>query len=406
MKLSSGSLLFIIIAFSALTKLIYVSSFTDLHNINYYEYGQLAKNMCGGNGYSMRHPSHWNENDLTHSEIIYKSAYMSPGYAFFLCPFFLIENEYIRNLAVIFVQILISCLLLMVLFDLSKKIFSRFTAFLTIIIAGFLPEFIYSATNIQTTLFYQLGITVLLFFLYKINDDINNKKIIIAIGVISGLMVLIRSEMILFLLIVVAYLVVKKNLKLSLTIAAIAFLIFLPWQIRNYSTFGEIVPFTTSGGLNFYRGHNPYAVGVWGDSLIFNKLSDLRKEENFEVLANKFYFESAVISITNNPVKELTYPFIKLYYLWIISPYDTRSYNLFYLVPWVLLLPLFIYGLIKSANLKKHKFAYLFLIYFSLIAILFFVLPRYQTIMKILLIPFAAYSIELIWKKFLPKNSI
>ena len=179
----------------------------------------------------------------------------------------------------------------------------------------------------------------------------------------------------------------------------IIILIILPWQVRNFVVFDKVIPLTTSSGLNLYRGHNPYDIGVWGDDSLFAQIRSVRNAEDFEVKMNNIYLESAFTSIKENPDKEIVYPFIKLYNLWIINTSDNRTFNIIYLIPWVVFLLFSVYGLFNSGQWKVHKFSYLYFIFFSIVAIIFFALPRYQTMMKIALVPFAALGVEMLYNK-------
>ncbi len=106
------------------------------------------------------------------------------------------------------------------------------------------------------------------------------------------------------------------------------------------------------------------------------------------------YFEYAFASINKYQSRELIYSFTKLFHLFFFYPGDQRVFNIFYLFPWFLLLGFSLHGIIKTFSWNKYKSIYLFIVYSCLIGIIFFVLPRYQTMMKIALIPFAAYSIN------------
>jgi hypothetical protein len=179
----------------------------------------------------------------------------------------------------------------------------------------------------------------------------------------------------------------------------IIILIILPWQVRNYVVFDKIIPITTNSGLNLYRGHNPYGISVWADDSLNAQIRSVRNEEDFEVKMNDIYLESAFTSIKENPDKEIVYPFIKLYNLWIINTSDNRTFNIIYLIPWVVFLLFSVYGLFKSGSWNVHRFSYLYFIFFSIVAIIFFALPRYQTMMKIALVPFAAMGVEMLYYK-------
>lgn len=389
----------IIIVLSLSGKLLFVFIFINLSDLEYYEYGELANNLYQGSGYSLLHDTDKDANDLNRSVEPYISAYMPPGYVFYLYPFFIISDTVLRNLLIIFSQILISCLLIFLVYKFTREYFSEKSALIAAAITGFLPEFVFASTHIQITVFYHIGIVALLLQLYKLNSHKINFNTLIIIGIIFGSLILFRSEVLLFATIIIIYLINKKDFKESAIIMGIIILIILPWQVRNYVVFDKIIPFTTSSGLNLYRGHNPYDIGLWGDDSLFARIRSVRNEEDFEVKMNDIYLESAFTSIKENPDKEIVYPFIKLYNLWIINTSDKRTFNIIYLIPWVVFLLFSVYGLFKSGSWKVHKFSYLYFIFFSIVAIIFFALPRYQTMMKIALVPFAAAGIEMLYYK-------
>ena len=390
-------LLKIIIVLSLCGKLLFVFIFINLNELEYYEYGELANNLYQGNGYSLLHDIDKAGNDLNSPGEPHISAYMPPGYVFYLYPFFIISDTVVRNLFIICSQVLISCLLIFLIYKFTKKYFSETSALIAAAITGFLPEFVFSSTHIQITLFYHIGIVALLLQLYKLNSHKINVSTLITIGIIFGSLILFRSEILLFATIIIIYLINQRNFKESLIIMGIIILIILPWQVRNYVVFDKIIPITTSSGLNLYRGHNPYDIGVWADDSLFAQIRSVRNEKDFEVKMNNIYLESAFTFIRENPDKEIVYPFIKLYNLWIINTSDNRTFNIIYLIPWIVFLLFSVYGLFKSGSWIVHKFSYLYLIFFSIVVIIFFALPRYQSMMKISLVPFAALGVEILY---------
>lgn len=55
----------------------------------------------------------------------------------------------------------------------------------------------------------------------------------------------------------------RRWLSVSSCAAAVALLAMLPWWLRNAMTFGEFIPFTTSGGLALWVGAHPSGGMVW-----------------------------------------------------------------------------------------------------------------------------------------------
>lgn len=75
--------LYIILSFALILRLLLTFYFGNLHGENYWEYGEIAKNIIIGHGYSLFYFNdseldyHFNENVKPA-----KSAYMPPGYVF------------------------------------------------------------------------------------------------------------------------------------------------------------------------------------------------------------------------------------------------------------------------------------------------------------------------------------
>ena len=156
--------------------------------------------------------------------------------------------------------------------------------------------------------------------------------------------------------------------------------------------------FTTGTGLNFYRGNNKFDIGVWGDSEVFEKIKTF-EGEHFESRMNDFYTEEALNFIKSDPSKFVVNVFRKFYSFWGIS-FNKNPLQLFYQLSWLIILLLFIYGTLKTFSWKQYKFYYLFFISSTLIVLIFFPLPRYQTMMKFLMFPFCAYAVVQLLDKF------
>ena len=388
-----------IILLSVAFKLLFILFFVNLNDLEFYEYGELAQNLHSEKSYSYVHYTYDPQKGLVASDKAHESAYMPPGYVFYLYPYYFIPSIPLRNLLIILSQIIISCILILLVYSFTKKYFSETSAIIAATLTGFLPEFIFTSIQIQVTLFFHIGIIALFLQLYKLNDDKNLLGNSIRIGIILGILIIFRSEIFLLSVLLVCYLIYNGAYKQSLIIVGIIILFILPWQIRNYAVFNKIIPFTTSVGLNLYRGHNPYNIGNWGDENIYAQLYSIRNDKDYEIKMNDLYMQETFKSITENPENEIVYPLIKFFHLWIVNPNDERTSNLFYLIPWIIILSFSIIGLIFSVSWKIHKYSYLFFIYFTLLVVIFFALPRYQTMMKIALVPFAAYASEIAYSK-------
>jgi len=168
----------------------------------------------------------------------------------------------------------------------------------------------------------------------------------------------------------------------------ILFLI-LPWSIRNSIVFDSLVPMTTNLGQNLYRGNNSSDVGWWGEEIMIEKVKELPRDRSFEIHMNQLYLNRAINYTKDNPVRFISNGFRKQFELWVFNLSDTRAKILIYLIPTISIFGLFIIGIIRTFNVSKYKYFYMFFLQTTILSAIFFSLPRYQTMMKVLILPFA-----------------
>ncbi len=314
---------------------------------------------------------------------------MPPGYTAFLYPFFFIHNDIVRNLFILLLQILLSAVNAFILYYLTRKLLSEKAAIIAALIYALLPEFIYASANINIVVLYHTGVLGLFYLLQNEEGFADYKKLGIFI-LISVFLIYLRFEFILFVILLTTLFFKRFGIKKVSIIYAAILLALSPWFIRNYQTFEKFPLLSTSAGLNLYRGHNEYFVGNWGDDTLDDKLKRFQISPNYEIEANRIYAKEAINFIVNNPVKEFKYSFQKIFNLWVFNDDDRRTESLFYKIPNLLILFLFLFGLIRTVSINKYKYFYLFFIFSSLISIAFFALPRYQTMLKVMMLPLAA----------------
>jgi 4-amino-4-deoxy-L-arabinose transferase-like glycosyltransferase len=368
--------------------------YADFKNDYYWEYGEIAKNIKNGNGYSLFYLENSSlEHKYNDEAEPFKSAYMPPGYVYYLLPFIHIESKEFRNAAILFSHILISTATIYLLFLFTRKLFNETAALLASFIAAILPEFIYAVLSFTPTIIYHFLIISLMLVLLRY--DSGKSKIVIPAFLIA-LIIYFRSEFILFFILFLLLLFILKQYKNLILAAAIVFVMLAPWSIRNYLTFNEFIPMSSSFGLNLYRGHNPYQPGAWGEKRDYATIA-LTSGNRFEAELNKIYYNDAIKFIKENPAGAVKNIFIKQIYLWLYYPLDARTTNYFYIFPSLFLFIFFIIGILLSIDYSRKKYIYLFLLYSGMVAALFFPLTRYQTMMKIIMIPFSAWGLEQIF---------
>ncbi|MGD1045291.1 MAG: glycosyltransferase family 39 protein [Bacteroidota bacterium] len=370
----------------------------------YWEYGEIAKNILTGHGYSLYYISN-NELSLHFNSSItpFHSALMAPGYVGFLLPFIMIGNVLLSNVFIICIQLIFSLLTIVLIYKFTVKYFSERAALLSGVIAGILPDFAYSVISFTPTVFYHCAVIAMLFLLYSIIKKSTYTKII-QLSVVFVFLSYLRWEFFLFVILFLLLQIFLHRWKDTGIVLLVTISLLSPWTIRNYHVFGTFVPFSTGFGLNFYRGNNPDEIGTWGDEDIKREALALPQDRTFEVRLDHLYRQQAFNFIQSHPWQALSNIPTKLFHLWIFSPLQERSNNyLFQLFSGGFFI-FSIIGLLVTFSWHRHKYLYLFLVYSTVIALLFFTLPRHQTMMKIVLIPLAGAGLEFLWNLFRGKK--
>ncbi len=315
----------------------------DTNSENYWEYGETAKNIIGGRGYSLFYIA---ENDLQHkydpNTSANPSAYMPPLYTFRLIPFMLINNIELRNILLLISNLILSAAVILMLYKLIRYYFSETAALAGSAIYAVLPEFIYAALGFSPVLEFHFLILYLIYCL-NVKSKFQNLHIFISIFLLTAM----RSESLAFAFIIIVILLKLKDYRKAGIVFFAAMMFVIPWSLRNYYVFEEFIPTSTNSGINLYRGHNSIGPGYWGDGQAREKIKLLPNEPKFELKMDSIYRQSAFEYIKNEPEQTIINSFKKVFHLWLYYPLDKRSVHPLYLLPWLLLLSFSIYGIIK-----------------------------------------------------------
>ncbi len=323
---------------------------------------------------------------------------MSPGYVAFLLPFIALSSSFARNILIVGVQTILSLLSIFLLYRFTEKYFSRFAAISAALCACFFPDFIYSVLSFSPTVIYHCLVLCLLLVLSSYEPGGKSAKPLL-IGLIGGCLIYFRSEFLIFMLLFISLIILGGHRKEAAIVFFLTAALLAPWSIRSSAAVGKFIPLSSGSGLNFYRGHNPDFIGSFGGDDIKKKIADLPHTSTFEASMDQFYRQEAMNFMRQHPVQDLlNYP-AKLFHLWIFNDRETHRNVLPYcILSWFIFI-FFLAGFFPSFSWQKHKYTYILFIYSTLIALVFFTLPRHQTMMRIMILPFIGAGIEYIWQK-------
>jgi hypothetical protein len=391
----------------------------DIHKLPTIEYTTIAENILKGNGYATQ----WVDNGLT---ITLPTAFMPPLETIVhFIGYNLLGFGISGAKAILVLHSFFGAIFILLIARLTNIAFgnSRITI-LSAWIAALYPPFIYASLNFGITASGLLLEIALLYYALKCFKESNIKNFIF-FGIAGGLFSLLRGEGLLYAGALLVFLFWINRSTAAKAFKQISFAIIIivalltPWIIRNDIALGEPVVTSTSSGLNLWRGNNTYSNGsawtegggpLWSSDELWDEArKHLSDGPSFELTYSRLYRDSAVQWISDHPVKAIMNDLAKAGILWTVDLRSKDGSNPLYIICYAL----FIFGVaIGIVKLRKNKalqneplkafgsIVFIWCIIATLVAMIFFPLPRFQVLLCGVLTPFAGYGIAELTKKF------
>ncbi len=227
------------------------------------QYIHLAQSLLEGGGYSLP------PRGLT--------AFRPPVYPIFLAGVFAVTGVHVP--AARFIQLVVSALTCVLIYYLIRACRLKGPAplFGAIICALHPLHWILAGMLFAETLYFA-ALVALLLLCVRTSPDCSVLRAV-AIGVVIGVIALLRSEAVLYLGLVPLWMLswrISRRRRAILTSAILAggILTMSPWWVRNYMVFHRFIPLTTNGGVVLWHGNNPLARGGTVDALPENWRGD------------------------------------------------------------------------------------------------------------------------------------
>jgi len=376
-----------------------------------WEYGEIARNIVKGDGFSR---------EITPGKITACSTH-SPLYPYILAIFYTAGNRPITFLVIELIQCLISAFTILVLYRLTAIIFNDPVAQLTALGIAIYPPFIYYCTKLVPTTIFILLIALTILFIIKMQKD--NLRTSLLPGIFVGVSILCDPVAFgIYPSLVVWYLCIKKiSIRQICYIFLVSFIIITPWTIRNYQVHHSLIPITTQFGINFWIGNNLNATGTdyyrVNSNEDFVLMTETLPKDILDSLNNitevsraRYFLTKGIDFIKDNPKKFLTLIVKKFNFYWWIAPpdiYSSRDIEKYRTILILFYLPIVILGIggiILSKNyLRMTSLIVLVIFFISAIYIFAHVgLCRYRIPLEPYLIMFSAFTLIWIIKKMAP----
>lgn len=93
------------------------------------------------------------------------------------------------------------------------------------------------------------------------SSRLDPRVLLIAAGVLTGAAILTRPAMLFFLPLAAIWMVRRRHAMDAVVFLLVAALCIAPWTVRNYRTYGRWILVASEGGVTFWTGNHPLAIG-------------------------------------------------------------------------------------------------------------------------------------------------
>lgn len=248
--LKENKILIIILIFSFLASLTYSFYFQIKPQVDAQAYDAIAQNIVAGNGYRSGLGG-----DITLDGSITR---VGPLYEYFLAG---IYNVFGHNYGPIwFFQALLHVLSAWLVYLTALLVFTQNDKKIKIAlwatgIFAFYPDLIEISAMLLTETLYLFFICLFLYVFFYYFSRPDSWRLALVLGLIFGLAVLARPPVLFLAPIVVFFFWIKKKWLLLALFLISMFFVFVPWTVRNYQIYKEIMPFGAAGNYNFWIGN-------------------------------------------------------------------------------------------------------------------------------------------------------
>ena len=397
-------IIMLLVVFSILVKLVFLFGSGAYHNPQTFEYEEMAQNMLDGKG-------------LYYSNLGIKYyGGIGPGFPLMCYGVYKLFGH--NPLYIIFIQIVVTSLLIIPVALIARRIFDEKTAVLAGFLVGLHPALIvYAACKVHKMNIYSFLFILLAYLFLRLKEDPRLSRFII-LGIVAGITMLVRVTGVVFIFFGLIWFYWVSRERAGYKIKAIAlfllifFLTLIPWQIRNYAVFGKPVLLRTNQWGALWYGNIPGSKGcLYGEdgSVNVDNITATLPPEFFkmdEIKQNDYLKALTIGYFREDPGAFITRIIKKVYYFWYFSPYQgslypklwMRLYKIYYLFILTPAIFSIIYSFLFLKKGNKQEMALILALFLGLTMVhsLYFVEARHRWTIEPLLLIFTANGLLVI----------
>jgi 4-amino-4-deoxy-L-arabinose transferase-like glycosyltransferase len=193
------------------------------------------------------------------------TAYRPVGYPAFLAAIYkLFGHSWVAGQVA---NAILGAIIVLFTYVVATRITSSIRARMSALVVAFSPSHIAYSSVLGTEMLFTTRILLVLILTLR-HTESPSKSGILLLGVALGMAWLVRGTMMLFPVVLLILFVqsgrtVGKSAGHVALVVAVAFLVGIPWTMRNSIVFDTPVLVSTNGGVNFWIGNGPGATGAY-----------------------------------------------------------------------------------------------------------------------------------------------
>jgi len=301
--------------------------------------------------------------------------------------------------AVFILQALFGGLMCNIVYEIARRFFGSATAFLSALMMLANIPMNKSGSLLLTEGLFTLCLLSAFFFMKqgRIRDMVLSGFLLALASLTKSVALLLPVVGILYLFLVDG----SRALKKSSVLLGVFLISLLPFTVRNFLVYQTIVPISTQGGYAFYSANHPIEGRYFGYNVKDDRVAYARSL-NSETKMSHYLFKETIQDIQKDPKEFLRLETLKFFYFW--APFDWEilgegRYHLLYGFAF----PFFLLGVSWAKN--KRLLLLLPIVYFQVMALIFYGSPRFRLPIEPFLIIFSAFGVVQLFRR-LPVRSV
>jgi hypothetical protein len=161
-------------------------------------------------------------------------------------------------------------------------------------------------------------------------------RILMLAGGLAGLAALARSAAVMYVIVLAGWLAWRRRWRLALAFGLVAAVVVAPWTLRNTMVHGRPILVAADGGVNFWMGNHPLAIGE-GDMAANPRIKAAHVEfrRPLETMTPEqrepYYYRAALAHLTAHPAQTVELVAKKAFYTFVpVGPSYTLHAPLYY----------------------------------------------------------------------------